>query len=343
MQNKGLIGLLAVTLLAVIAAVMVSRGGSGMPGDPLAGTRVLPDVHERLDTVARIAFIHGDARATLVRAGDQWSVEEKGGYPANAVKVHQTLLGLGELAFVEPKTRKPDLYPRLELDDPDKAGAKSTLVTVSDDKGTLLGEIIAGKRKDDALGGGNDGIYVRKVGDAQSWLARGTLEIAGDPAAWLDTKLFDVPADQIKAVTLTAADGGKLAFLRAKAGDAFALTAPPPAGKKLKSDSALNDPAGALGGLELSDVRPAKDVDIPKDGVAQARFEAFDGLVVTVTLFKRDGADWARIDASGTGDGEKRAAALEPKLQPWLFGLSTYKTKLLQTKLDDVLETPKGS
>jgi len=144
-------------------------------------------------------------------------------------------------------------------------------------------------------------------------------------------------------VSLTAADGQTLAFTRGKAADAFALTTLPPAGKKLKADSALNEPAGALAGLELSDVRPAKDVALPTTGVAQARFEAFDGLVVTVVMFNRDGADWARIDASGTGDAEKRAAALEAKLQPWLFGLPAYKTKLLQTKLDDVVETPKGS
>ena len=343
MQTKGLIGLLAVTALAVIAAIVVARGGGGIRSDPLVGTRVLPAVHERIDAVARIAFVHGAARTTLVRKGDQWSVEEKGGYPADADKVHQTVLGLAELAFVEPKTKKADLYPRLEVEDADKAGAKSTLVTVSDDKGSLLGEIIAGKRRVDELGGGDDGIYVRKPGDAQSWLARGTLDLAGDTTQWLDKKLMDLPADQMKIVTLTAADGGKLAFARGKAGEALALTAPPPAGKKLKADSALDEPAGALAGLELSDVRPAKDVAIPKDGIVQARFETLDGMVITVVLFNKDGADWARIDASGTGDAATRAAALEAKLQPWLFGLPTYKTKLLQTKLDDVLEAPKPS
>ena len=38
------------------------------------------------------------------------------------------------------------------------------------------------------LGGGNDGIYVRKPGDAQSWLARGTLDLSGDTAGWLDNE-----------------------------------------------------------------------------------------------------------------------------------------------------------
>ena len=62
------------------------------------------------------------------------AVEEKGGYPADVAKVQQALLGLADLTFVEPKTRKPDLYPRLEVEDADKPGTKSTLVTVTDDE-----------------------------------------------------------------------------------------------------------------------------------------------------------------------------------------------------------------
>ncbi|HXQ51333.1 MAG TPA: DUF4340 domain-containing protein [Stellaceae bacterium] len=343
MQNKGLIGLIAVTAVAVAVAVLVARGGGAPKDDPLVGTRVLPEIGQRLDGVARIALVRGDIKTTLVRKGDAWNVEEKGGYAANATKVHQAILGLADLAFVEPKTKKSDLYPRLELEDADKKGAKSTLVTVSDDKGSLLGEIIAGKRSVDALGGGNDGLYVRKPGDAQSWLARGTLDLSGDTAGWLETKLLDVPADQVKSVTLTAPDGASFTFTRLKQGDALALATPPPAGKKLKSDSALDEPAGALAGLELSDVQPAKDMTFPPGVVAGARYETFDGLVVTVSLVNKDGTEWARIAATGSGDAQARAADLGAKLSPWVFGLPTYKTKLLRTKLDDLLEAAKGS
>ncbi len=342
MTNKGLYSLLALTVIAVIAAAVVSRGNVAKT-DPYAGTPVLPGMASRLDEVGRVAFVHGAQRTTIAHLGPDWVVEEKGSYPADPVKVRQALLGLGDLTLVEPKTKKPDLYPRLEVEDADKKDAKSTLITVSDDKNSLLGEIIAGKRKVDELGGGNDGIYVRKPGSAQSWLARGTLDVTGDPIAWLDKKLLDVPADQVKSVTLAAADGQTLGFTRTKAGEDFALTTPPPAGKKIKQDNPLNEPAGALAGLELADVEPAKGVAVPKDGVATARYETFDGLVVTVALFNLDGHDWARIDASGTGDAAKKAGELEAKLEPWLFGLPSFKTKQLQTKLDDVVEAPKPS
>jgi Domain of unknown function (DUF4340) len=343
MQNKGLIGLFAVTLAAVIVAFLVARGGVAARTDPLVGTHVLPQVASGLDGVARVALVTGGVKTTLVRQGNDWTVEERGFYRADGDKMHKALLGLGDLTYVEPKTRKPDLYPRLELEDADKPGAKSTLVTMSDAQGSLLGEIIAGKHSVDQLGGGNDGVYVRKPGDAQSWLARGALDLSGGTADWLDKKLMDLPAAQVKSVALTQAGGGQLSFARQKPEDKFALAAPPPAGKKLKSDSALDEPAGALAALELGDVRPAKDFDFPPQGVAAARFESFDGLVVTVSLADKDGAHWAKIAASGSGEAASRAAELNGKFQPWVFGLPDYKAKALETKLDDVIETPKGS
>jgi hypothetical protein len=214
---------------------------------------------------------------------------------------------------------------------------------VTDEKGSLLGEVITGKRRIDQLGGGNDGIYVRKPGDAQSWLARGTLDFSGDAPQWLDPKLLDLPAPKIKDVALTAADGSALAFKRDKAGDKFALTVALPAGKKLKGDDAFDDAAGALGDFELTDVRPTKDVAFPATGVAQARYESFDGLVVTLSLTQQNGTDWVRIAASGTGAAEKDAASLNAKLSPWVFAVASYKAKALQTKLADILEAPKGS
>jgi hypothetical protein len=343
MQNRGLIGLFVVTLAAVVVAVLVVRGGATARTDPLVGTKVLPQVARGIDTVARIALVKGGDKTTLVLQGTDWTVEERGFYRANADKVHQVLLGLADLTYVEPKTRKPDLYARLEVEDAGKPGAKSTLVTVSDAQGSLLGEIIAGKHSVDQLGGGNDGVYVRKPGDAQSWLARGALDLSGATADWLDKKIIDLPVAQVKSVVLTAAAGPQLSFGREKAGDKFALATPVPAGKKLKSDSALDDPAGVLGGLEFSDVRPAKDFDLPQQGAAQARFETFDGLAVTVTLTDKDGAHWARFEATGTGDQAARAAALTARFQPWVFSLGDYQAKQLETKLDDVLETPKGS
>ena len=70
-----------------------------------------------------------------------------------------------------------------------------------------MGEVITGKHRDDQFGAGVGGIYVRKPGHAQSWLARGNLAIAGNTADWLVKPVLDLPTAQVKQLVLTQADG----------------------------------------------------------------------------------------------------------------------------------------
>jgi hypothetical protein len=341
MRNKGLIALLVVTVAAVIIAEFAGRGGMAT-ADPLDGTAVLPNVEPRLADIGQLALVRGNEKITLQRQGDAWTDEEKSNYPANVVKVRQTLLGLAELRLVEPKTRKSALYPRLDVEDAGQKGAKSTLVTISDAKGALIGELIVGKHRIDELGGGSDGIYVRKPGDPQSWLARGTLDLGGDPAQWLDEKIVDLPGAQVKQALYTAPDGSKLTIARAKPGDALAL-AELPAGKKLKNNSTLDGLAGALADLSLTDVQPARAFTFPAAGVSHAQFTSFDGLVLTVDIVDQAGATWLHIAASGDGTAAPHAAELNAKLAPWVYAVAAYKAKTLESKLGDIIETPKPS
>src|SRR5690348_8420130 len=117
MQKKGMIGLLVVAAIAVVVAALVGTGAKGPSADPMIGAKVLPQLGPKLGEVARLTLVHGDARTTLARQGNSWVVEERGKYPVDATKLRQTLLGLGELSYVEPKTRKAEFYPRLEVED----------------------------------------------------------------------------------------------------------------------------------------------------------------------------------------------------------------------------------
>ena len=342
MNSKGLIGLVIATAIAVALAIVLAARGGASSSDPQSGmVVVLPELTRRANDVARLTLVHGESKTTLQRQGDQWLVEEKSGYPADPTKVHQVLLGLAELRYVEAKTRKPELYPRLEVEDAGKKDAKSTLVTASTEKGDLVGEIIAGKHRVDQLGGGVDGIYLRKPGDPQSWLARGTLDLPGDTLGWLDRKVIDLPEDKVKELVLTQADGGKLDLARDKPEDPLTLKGAP-ANAKLK-EGATTAPAEALADLEFTDVRPAADVTFPPEGAAQAAYTGFDGRTLKVTLVDKDGKSWARIEADGSGDAEKPASELNAKLAPWVYALPDYKAKALKTKLADLIAPPKGS
>lgn len=340
MRQKSLIALLAVTLVAAVLAVLSGSGG-GPGSDPRIGRPVLSDLAPRLAEVEEVTLVHGEAKTTLARHGDRWTVAERDDYPADAKKLRQLLLGLATLAYVEPKTKEAKNYARLEVEDAGAKGSKSTLVSVSGAKGAPLGELIAGKRVTDALGGGDDGVYVRKPGDEQSWLARGTLDLPDTPG-WLDPALLDLPAEGVKEMLFSPPDGAPLSIARGKPGDKFRL-ASMPQDKKLRSEDALDAVAGALAGLQLSDVKADSDFAWPKTGASRARFTFFDGLVVTVELVDVDKTSWARFTASGSGDAASRAKDLNARVAPWVYALPAYKANLLKTRLADLLAPAKSS
>lgn len=343
MRQRHLLILLAVTALAVGLAVVSSVGGPSAQSDPLVGMLVVPDLGGQLSSVDRVTMVRGAQKVTLKRAANGWQDEDKGGWPADATRVRHLLLGLAELRYVEPKTREPKLYPRLGVEDAGKPDSKSTLVTVADANGKLLADIIAGNSKYDELGGGDDGLYLRKPGDVQSWLARGSLGLTGDNGVWLDKALFDVPAAAIKEAVFIAANAQAVAIVRAASGDKFRLASPMPKGKKLKDGDPLAEPAGALASLELADVQPAAAFAWPTNGVAHARFTTFDGLTVTLDIVDRDKTSWVRIVAAGSGAAAAKAQAINAKVHGWLFVFPDYKTGLFKTTLAGLIEPAKPS
>ncbi len=173
MQKRSLILLLAATVGAggcwrswrsPPAGSGVSRAGPDQ--------RALPGLADKLGEVASVEVRAHRPRTDLCPRRRQLARRRKRATTRPTPgKIRRIVLALADMTLVEPKTAKPDLYPRLEVEDPGKG--KSTLVTIKDKSGAALARLIVGKQRYDRLGEGNDGVYVRKPGDPQSWLARG--------------------------------------------------------------------------------------------------------------------------------------------------------------------------
>jgi hypothetical protein len=356
MRQSTLYGLFGVTILAVVAAILISLGGGGAARDPRIDRPVLTDLTPRLAEVARLTVIRGDGKTTMIRRNGVWAVEEKYDYPADAGKMKTTLLGLAAVRYAEPKTAKPDLYSRLDVEDPGKKGSDAQLVTLSDASGKLMGEMIFGKRRYDIFGGGNDGIYVRKPGEAQSWLANGSLTLPNGTMDWIDRDVTMIKGERIATARFIAPDGAVVAISRPKTGAPLVLAGGVPKGYKLKSDDVLADLARALDYFSLDDVMPATAVPFPDKGVSQAVFTTLDGLTVTVYMIERDqiakddgGKDvtkkkyWAKLLASGTGAAAKEAAVINKRVAAWVYAVPDYKANTLKTRIADLVEPEKSS
>lgn len=340
MHARSLILLASATAALVAIAIVVLASGDRGVSRAAPGQSAFPALAARLGDVASVTVSRDGTTMTLIRDGDNWLVAEKGNYPANAAKISQIVRAMADLTLVEPKTQNPDLYPRLEVEDP--GNGKSTLVAVKDKSGGDLAQAIVGKRRYDRLGAGNDGVYLRKPGEAQSWLARGTLDPSGDAASWLDRQIIDISEKKIAKVTLTQADGSKLVISRSAPEAKFAVE-DAPADAKFKGETATSGPATALETLDLDDVKPAGELPVPDKDVVTASFTTFDGLTVDLRLMERDKADWIAISAAGSGPAEANAKKIEDKVSHWTYAIPAYKANLLKTKLADLIEPAKGS
>lgn len=328
----------AAAALAVVAAVVVGRGDRDVSSAP-RGERALPGLADKLASLDFLRLRRGNVTVNFKQSGGSWTVVEKGGYPADQERMRKLLLQLAELELVEPKTDRPELLKRLDLDDP--ANGNSTLVTLGDRSGALAGQIVIGRPRPSDIEGGEAGVYVRKPDSDQAWLARGSFELGGDALSWVDRRIIDIPAARVASVVLTAADGSNVIVARGSADLPLAIDGLP-ADAKPKPDDALAAPAGALEALALTDVKPAAEMPIPEDGVATAAFSTFDGLVVGLRLSPPEKGDWVAIDVTGGGKSAAEAKTLAARLVPWCFAIPPERAKLLRTSLSDLL-LPRGS
>ena len=339
MQRRGFLLLLSATVIVVAAAIVVLAAGDRTASPVPAGERALPGLAAKLGDLAWIGLSRGSTKIDFAAVNGSWAVVEKGNYPAAQGKMRQLLLGLADLTLVEPKTERPELFARLDLDDP--ANGKATDVKLNDRIGQTVAELIVGKRRADRLGAGNDAVYIRKPGVDRAWLARGSLDVGGEIVDWLDRGILDIPAGRIASITLTGSDGATLTLSRAQPAERFAVTDAPP-DTKFKP-AALSEPAGALAALDLADVRPAADQPMPDSGVATASFTTFDALTIDLRLVSRDNSDWIAVTASGQDGAKAEAKAINAKLGGWSYAVTQDRAKLLRTRLADLVEPAKGS
>ena len=340
MQPRSFFTLLGATVILVAAAIFALVSGDRTASRPPPGERALPGLDVKLGELTWIRLSRGTTKMDFAAVGGRWVVVDKGNYPAAAGKLHQLLLALSDLTLVEPKTERPALFGRLDLDDP--ATGNSTQLTLQDRTGQSVAELIVGKRRQDRLGGGNDSVYVRKPGINRTWLARGSLDMLGETVEWLDRRILDIPISRIASVTLVGEDGTALVLGRATADDKFAV-AGAPGDAKFKDAAALAGPAGVLTALDLADVKPSADQPLPAAGISTAAFTTFDGLTVDLRLFSRDFADWVTISATGKETADVEAKAIDAKTAHWTYAIPADRAKLLRTRLADLIEPEKGS
>ncbi|HEX6014856.1 MAG TPA: DUF4340 domain-containing protein [Geminicoccaceae bacterium] len=306
----------AVSVVLAVAAVL-SRD---LPATTAAAGEepLFPGLLDRVNEV-RTVRITAPGKTLTAQAGEKgWMLAEKGGYPVEPRELREMVLGVANLKLVEAKTADQARLKRLELEDPSAEAAKSRQVELLGEGGDPIAAVVVGKGKPGLYGGGRGGVYVRRAGEPQSWLAAGELDVPGDALDLVDQTVIDIPAEQVARITLQPAGGAAPIRLHRPdaAAETFAVDAALPEGRALDPGS-VDQVAGALSGLTLQDVKPAAELAVPADA-PRSRFETFDGVAVeatVATLGEGDAAErWVLLEASTVEPAAADPAASAAKL-----------------------------
>lgn len=290
MTSRRLLYLSIAALLAIGVGVWLATRQTSSNGGETA--LLYPELKQQLDAVQAVRiFKAGDARAVeIARKDGGWGVSERSGYAVDESKLRTFLRGLADAKVLEEKTSNPENYGSLSVGDVSKADASGVRVEVV---GTAIPvNLIVGK-----AGPGGRSHYVRRAGEAQSWLVDADLDASSTPDAWLARNILDVSADRIQSATVTTGKDKPYTAAKASRADANFSVGDLPRGKKLNSPSAANGFATALSSLTLNDVQPESAFE-SADPDAQATFKSFDGLVVELQGWEREDKRFIAVKSS---------------------------------------------
>lgn len=353
MTPRNFVYLAIAAALSVLFAVVSFASNNQWSTGKAAGAKLFPTLVSDASQIASIEVRQGEHAVVLERTGGSWGLKNRGNYPADPSKVRTLLVGLAEADLIESKTRRPDRYAALELEDPADKNAKSRNVRLLGAKGNVIGEVVIGKKRHDLLGTGKSGTYVRKPGDPQTWLANAELDASAVAKDWLKTSVFTTDATKISRVTIEipgeqalrverqaapVKDGkeAKQSTLEPTAGK-LQFAGFPPADKKLKDAGAAESIARALSSIDMDDVRKL-DAAPAAAGVSTVKIESTDGPMTTLRLRKDGDAHWLSVAASGEGEAKKAADEINQRTQGWEFKIPASKADSILKKRADLLD-----
>jgi hypothetical protein len=291
MTSRRLLTLIVAALIAIGAGVwLATRQASTVAVQERAA--LYPELKQQLDAVKSVGIYKaGDVRAVqLMRQNGGWGVSERAGYPADESRLRKLLRSLADAKVYEEKTSNPASYKSLGVEDIKDSAAAGVRLELTGQQTPV--NLLVGKS-----GVGGESHYVRRAGEAQSWLVDGNIDASATPDAWLRKDILEVSADRVQSASVSIK--GKKTYTAAKESraDAGFSVANLPKGKKLSSPSAANGFSTALSGLTLADVQAASAFEGQAPD-AQATFSTFDGLVVQLDGWNRDDKRFVAVKTS---------------------------------------------
>lgn len=319
---------LLVAALAAICVALYTSSRRNVDSDS-RGVNLLPSLTQELNSVTELSVTKGSktAAVTVHKQGEQWTVAERGNYPADVAKLRKLLLALSEARIREEKTSNPASYAIIGVEDPTLPGAAGAQIDFIAHDGKHA--VIVGK----PVGEGN---FVRRAGEQRSYIVEPGIAVEAQPRYWIDTRLIDLPTAKIQSIEVKPAAGPSYTLHRAAAAASAAPTAAAtdfvldgvPAKRKAAESQILEPSPTAFGNLNADDVAQAGDIDFSKPSVATVTLS--DGSVITFTGAAVGDKRWIQV-------AEPKDAGISAKTNGRAFEIATYRYDAVFRPLEQLL------
>jgi len=340
MTPKQFAALAVAAVVSAVVAIAVYSSSVQWSSVTESGAPLVAGLPDRAKTVAKIEVDQGDKKITLERERKAWLLAEHDSYEADPKKVDALLAGLSKAQLVEAKTKMKDKYPLLGVEDPDTKEAKSVLVRLVDDQGKDVTSVIVGNKRQDTLGVGGSGTYVRKPGEAQAWLANADIDAGVKLTDWIDPQLFETPSPDVEHVTVDIPGEQPLEIIHDKDGPGHTLSEIPD-GMKLKYSNIVDGIVRAASTFEFNDVR--KFQSPPDDAKISTVVLTTKGGVQATFRIREDGDNsddaWVTVEAQGDGGAKTIADALNERAKGWEFRVPKSRIEEILKRRKDLLES----
>ncbi len=355
MTSKNFITLCSVTTAAVLIAGWIVISRPAIESSDFDGALAFPNLIDSLNDLETIKIRHKDGSFNLQSTGDGWVFSERDNYPAQDAKIGELIIKLSRMEKVEPKTKLPERYDRLDLLGPEeKEDTRAKEVVLLNGSGEVLASLLVGKRKF-TLGSSEGGTYVLLQDDPQAWLVTGELNPESRARDWLVRQISDIKDDDIKSITITHPDGEVLTVSKAGPEQANYDVENIPEGMEIRRDTIANDAGRVLWNLLLDDVKLAAGVEFPEDKTITATFEGFEGFSITVDVVEDEDTNWVRFrgqareempagenqsegkNVSDVKDWNAIIAALNAKAEGWVYQLPGYEVSGIKNRMADMV------
>jgi hypothetical protein len=383
MNAKTVTVVVVLAAVAVLAAVLALRGDRPREAAAGAAPALFAGLESRIDDVELVTVASAAGTSTVERRDGQWRLKEKSGYPVEAGKVRELVLGLAAMTRLEPKTARADLHKSIGVEDvtpssasdetapvapgePPPDTSRAVRVTLAGKDSALISSVIVGNTRPGS--GGSQGVYLRRPGEDQSYLAElgaRRFEVPREPLSWVNVQFADIGRDRVRGVTVTPREGGggeaeRIVVGRDAPAGSFAVQNTPE-GRGLKNPGISESLGSGLSQASFEDVAEVGTIDFAGAAGGQPgptiSVRTWDGLVVEVQTTEVNGRAWWKLTAAadpdpfkeGEGEGEaakprrtpeevaKEVEELNAKWTGWAYAPYSYKADVFKTKMSEQL------